>query len=245
MQKSWCQSLSAFSIKLTYSSMKQSQADKDSRRRQRLLDEIQMEAKLTENYTGRSTFSTKVMEAIANTPRHEFIGPHQQELAYINAPLPIGHGQTISQPYIVALMTELLEVDTSHRILEIGTGCGYQTAVLSQLVDRVFTIEIIKELSVEAEKRFRKLNYSNIDLHIGDGYLGWEEQAPFDRIIVTAAAGIIPPALTEQLKPDGHLVIPVGHLLGGQELKLIYKTPDNQIEEHTILPVAFVPLTRN
>lgn len=225
--------------------MKQSRGDKESRKRQRLLKEIQMEAKLTGSYTGRSAFSAQVMKAIASTPRHEFVAPDQRELAYINAPLSIGQGQTISQPYIVALMSELLEVNTSHRVLEIGSGCGYQSAVLSALVDHVFTIEIIKELALETEQRLRKLKYSNIDLRIGDGYLGWEEQAPFDRIIVTAATSIIPPALVEQLKSNGRLVIPVGHTHGRQELKLICKTPDNQIEEHDMLPVAFVPLTRN
>ena len=224
--------------------MKQIQGDKEYRRRQRLLDEIKMEAKLTQRYTGHSAFSAKVMEAIAHTPRHEFVSRHHQELSYINAPLSIGHGQTISQPYIVALMTELLDLNSAHRVFEIGTGCGYQTAVLSALVDHVFSIEIIEELALQAEQRFRKLNHSNINLRIGDGYLGWAEQAPFDRIIVTAAASIIPPALIEQLKPDGRLVIPLGQPHGNQQLKLIYKKNDNRIEEHAMLPVAFVPLTR-
>jgi len=212
---------------------------------QKLLDEIQLEANLTESYTGLSSFSPKVINALASTPRHQFVTSDQQELAYINAPLSIGHGQTISQPYIVALMTELLDTDISHRVLEIGTGCGYQTAVLSPLVDHVFSIEIIRELAIEAEKRLSKLNYSNVDIRIGDGYLGWEEQAPFDGIVVTAAASSIPPALIEQLKPDGCLVIPVGHPQGRQDLKLIHKTTDNRIKEQSVLPVAFVPLTRD
>lgn len=221
------------------------QSKERTRKSQKLVDEIQLEAKLTENYTGFSTFSSKVVGALASTPRQEFVAGDQQELAYINAPLSIGHGQTISQPYIVALMTELLDTDISHRVLEIGTGCGYQTAVLSPLVDHVFSIEIIEELALKAEKRLRKLNYSNVDIRIGDGYLGWEEQAPFDGIVVTAAASSIPPALIEQLQPDGRLVIPVGHPHGRQDLKLIRKTADNRIEEKSILPVAFVPLTRN
>jgi len=218
---------------------------KQSQGRQQLVEEIQMEAKLTEGYTGLSAFSTEVMESIANTPRHLFVAPSQRALAYINAPLSIGHGQTISQPYIVALMTELLDLKASHRVLEIGTGCGYQTAVLSPLVAHVYTVETIEELALESQQRFRKLKFANIDQRIGDGYLGWEEQAPFDRIIVTAAASTIPPALIEQLKPKGRMVIPVGHAHGSQQLKLICKTPDNRLEEHAMLPVAFVPLTRN
>ena len=214
-----------------------------NQQRQRLVDEIQMEAKLTEKYTGRSAFSPKVIKTIANTPREFFVAPNLLDVAYMNAPLSIGHGQTISQPYIVALMTDLLDLDSSHRVLEIGTGCGYQTAILSQLADRIFTVEIIEELALKAKETFQNLDYSNIDMRIGDGSLGWQEQSPFDRIIVTAATSTIPPALIEQLKPGGLLVIPIGQSHSRQELTLIHKTAENTVTEQAILPVVFVPLT--
>jgi protein-L-isoaspartate(D-aspartate) O-methyltransferase len=165
-------------------------------------------------------------------------------LAYANRPLPIGHGQTISQPYIVAVMTDLLGVDRDDVVLEVGTGSGYQTAILAQLGQHVYTMEIIQELADEARERLQRLGYTNISTRVGDGYYGWEEHAPFDAIMVTAAASHIPPPLLRQLKPGGHMVIPVGGPFLTQQLLLVSKDTDGQITTRQVLPVAFVPLRR-
>ena len=168
----------------------------------------------------------------------------QRGLAYINAPLPIGRGQTISQPYIVALMTELLQPSEQDVVLEIGTGSGYQAAILASLVKHVYSMEIVAELADRAGQNLRILDFHNVTVRTGDGHDGWAEHAPFDGIIVTAAAPAIPRSLLEQLKPGGRLVIPVGNRLFGQDLQLIEKRDDGQIEETNILPVSFVPFTR-
>jgi protein-L-isoaspartate(D-aspartate) O-methyltransferase len=157
--------------------------------------------------------------------------------------MPIGHGQTISQPYIVALMTDLLEIDSDSRVLEIGTGCGYQAAVLAEIAGHVYTLEIIPALEIEARERLEALGYRNVTVALGNGRAGWPEHAPYDAIIVTAAAESIPPPLIEQLRPGGRLVIPIGQPGWGQSLELVTKAEDGQIEHREVLPVAFVPLT--
>jgi protein-L-isoaspartate(D-aspartate) O-methyltransferase len=182
------------------------------------------------------------MDAMRKVPREQFVPPEFRYAAFDNGPLPIGFEQTISQPYIVALMTDLLALEEDHVVLEIGTGSGYQTAILSQLCQQVYTIEVISALSAEAQRRFDKLGYDNIEAKTDNGYHGWPEHAPYDGIIVTAAADHIPQALIEQLKPGGRLVIPVGSPYRYQELILIEKDEKGKIHESNILGVAFVPL---
>jgi len=207
-----------------------------------MLQVIKDEASITRQFTGKAAFDNKVMHAMRTVPRHEFVPSNQQMLAYVNGPLSIGHGQTISQPYMVALMTDLLEVNPESVVLEIGTGSGYQTAVLASLVKQVYSMELIPELLSSAQQRFEKLGYSNIETRLGDGHLGWPEHAPYDGIIVTAAATEIPDPLIEQLKPGARLVIPVGSYYGTQELMLVLKAEDGNIDTKTLLAVAFVPL---
>ncbi|MCZ6478120.1 MAG: protein-L-isoaspartate(D-aspartate) O-methyltransferase [Gemmatimonadetes bacterium] len=187
----------------------------------------------------------RVLGAMRTVPRHLFVPPDLLKLAYADRPLPIGHGQTISQPFIVAAMTELLQVGPGDRILEIGTGSGYQAAVLAEIVGRVFTIEIVEPLAEDAEERLRRLGYDNVEVRWGDGYYGWEEKAPFQGIVVTAAASHIPPPLLEQLQPGGRMVIPVGPPLQVQTLMLVEKRPDGSIVQRSLMPVRFVPFTRN
>lgn len=185
-----------------------------------------------------------VIESMLTVPREEFVPDNLKKEAYLNHALPVGYGQTISQPYIVALMTELLGVDGDDTVLEIGTGSGYQAAVLAQIVKEVYTIEIIKPLGIKAEKRLKRLGYSNISSKIGDGYFGWEAYAPFDAIIVTAAADHIPPPLIKQLKKGGKMCIPVGPPYFTQVLKLLEKDEQGKIRIYDIIPVIFVPFTR-
>jgi len=184
-----------------------------------------------------------VQRAMGAVKRHEFVPDALRNQAYANHPLPIGYGQTISQPYIVALMTELLHLKTGDTVLEVGTGSGYQAAVLAQLAERVYSIEIVEPLFEEATERLARLGYSNVTTRLGDGYYGWEEHAPFDAIIVTAAASHVPPPLIAQLKPGGRLTIPVGGRFLTQYLLLIEKTADGEIITRQITPVRFVPLT--
>ena len=183
------------------------------------------------------------MAAIARVPRHEFVPAEQRPHAYANRPLPIGHGQTISQPYIVALMSDLIKPQAGHRVLELGTGSGYQAAMLAELTGQVYSIEIIEALGTQAAERLSRLGYDNVTTRIGDGYYGWEEHAPFDAIVVTAAASHVPPPLVAQLKPGGRMVIPVGSRFLTQQLVLIEKDPGGQLITQQILPVKFVPLT--
>lgn len=208
-----------------------------------MLDDIRLEARATERYTGYRQFSEAVMKAMAAVPRHEFVPSELQLFAYANGPLSIGHGQTISQPYIVALMTELLAVGKDATVLEIGTGSGYQSAVLSHLVNKVYSMEVVEPLALLAKERLGKMGYRNIETRIGDGYLGWPEHAPYDGIIVTAAAPFIPESLIDQLKPTARLVIPVGKPFSGQDLLVVEKGPDGGVVQRSVLPVAFVPLT--
>lgn len=215
------------------------------KRIEQMLRTIEQECALTGQVTGRRTLRATVMEAMAGVPRDEFVPPELQHQAYDNGPLPIGEGQTISQPFIVALMTDLLEPRPDHHILEVGCGSGYQAAVLSSLVKQVTSIEIIPHLATLARERLQYLGYNNVQVLTGDGYQGLPELAPFDGIIVTAAASQVPAPLFEQLKPGGNLVIPVGLPYSHQELLVISKNNDGGRLTRSVLPVIFVPLTRS
>jgi protein-L-isoaspartate(D-aspartate) O-methyltransferase len=208
-----------------------------------MMRDIEMEVELTRDMTGKDALNNRVMKAIRQVPRHEFIPQTLRYRAYDNGPLPIGLGQTISQPYIVALMTDLLNPEPDDVMLEIGTGSGYQTSVLSLLVKQVYSVEIIADLSQQASERLQKLGCQNVNCRSGDGYFGWLEHAPYDGIIVTAAAPHIPQPLLEQLKIGARLVIPVGKPGYYQELKVLEKTAADKIVIHNILGVSFVPLT--
>ena len=185
-----------------------------------------------------------VLEAMRRVPRHEFVPEEVRGLAYADRPLPIGFGQTISQPFIVALMTDLLNVEPGDKVLEIGTGSGYQAAVLSPLAERVYSIEIVPELGERAGKTLEQQDFANVETKIADGYYGWPEEAPFDGIVVTAAASHIPPPLVEQLKVGGRMVIPIGGPFSAQQLMLVEKLEDGGITTRQLLPVQFVPFTR-
>lgn len=208
----------------------------------RMLRDIEQEVYFTRSYTHYDRFADEVMAAMAAVPRHEFVPEGMQRFAYDNGPLPIGHGQTISQPYIVALMTQMLEVNGNSRVLEVGTGSGYQTAVLSQIVEQVYSIEIVEALAEISRERLQRMGYKNIEARCSDGYLGWPEHAPYDGIIVTAAADDIPQLLIDQLKPEGRLVIPARGGMMGQELLLVEKGADGEVAIESVLPVAFVPM---
>ena len=213
-----------------------------SRQIKHMLDTIRDEARFTASYTGRETFDERVMAVMQEVDRELFVTERYKHHAYDNGPLPIGYGQTISQPYIVALMTDILELEPQHIVLEIGTGSGYQTAILSRLVKQVYSLERIKELAESSGKRLAELGYNNIELRCGDGYHGWQDKAPFDAIIVTAAATHIPSALDEQLKPGGRMIIPVGLPHMPQELMLVVKNDKGETEVEPVLAVSFVPL---
>lgn len=212
---------------------------------ERMLSDIEMEVALTRDLIGKDALNERVMAAMQRVSRHEFISEILRYRAYDNGPLPIGAGQTISQPYIVALMTDLLNPEPDQVILEIGTGSGYQTSVLSHLVKQIYSVEIIAELAEEASSRLNRLGYHNVKIRIGDGYFGWPEHGPYDGIIVTAAAPHIPEPLLEQLRPGARLVIPVGFPHSHQYLKVLEKQANGRIETQNILGVSFVPLTGN
>lgn len=192
---------------------------------------------------GQEGFEERVLQAMREVERHRFVPAAQRSAAYANHPLPIGHGQTISQPYIVALMTDLVDPEPDDLVLEVGTGSGYQAAVLAKLVNHVYTIEIIEPLADEARGRLATLGYDNVTTRLGDGYFGWEEHAPFDAIVVTAAASHVPPPLIAQLKPGGRMVIPVGGRFAVQYLLLVEKTEAGETVTRQITAVRFVPLT--
>ena len=213
--------------------------------RRMMLDDIASLTRETRFETGRATLGERVLAAMTKVPRHRFVPPGQERAAYDNRPLPIGLGQTISQPFIVALMTDLLDLKPEHKVLEIGTGSGYQAAVLGELAREVYTIEIVEPLAKEAAARLAALGYRNVTVRSGDGYRGWPEQAPFDSIMVTAGALEVPPALIEQLKPGGRLVIPVGPQSSGQSLLVIEKNASGKTTTRNVLAVRFVPLTRD
>ncbi|MBL8228253.1 MAG: protein-L-isoaspartate(D-aspartate) O-methyltransferase [Bryobacterales bacterium] len=203
----------------------------------------QQKARLTmvkQQIEDRGVKNPRVLQAMRATPRHLFVPKDMEALAYEDRPLPIGDGQTISQPYIVALMSELLDVSPTHRVLEIGTGSGYQAAILAQLAKQVYSIEIVPKLAIQAEALLRQQNHSNVRIRVGDGYLGWPEEAPFDRIILTAAPPSIPRELIRQLRPEGKLVAPEG--VGNQDLVVIEKSRSGSIQRRNIIPVAFVPM---
>lgn len=209
---------------------------------QRMLKDIEMEVNLTRHLIGKDALDDRVMAAITKVPRHEFLPEDFRFLAYDNGPAPIGSGQTISQPYIVALMSDLLGTKPTDTILEVGTGSGYQAAILSKLVKQVYSLEILEGLSSQASRRLKKLGYDNVTVRTGDGSFGWPEHAPYDGIIVTAAAAYIPQPLIDQLKIGARLVIPVGLPYSYQELMVVEKKADGKTEARNILGVSFVPL---
>ena len=211
--------------------------------RKEMVKVIQRDVESTRGYLGRDSLGQNVIDTMGKVQRHAFVLPRSRRYAYENRPLSIGYAQTISQPYIVAIMTDLLDLKPSDRVLEIGTGSGYQAAVLAEIVKEVYTIEVIRELGISAEKRLKKLGYENIKTRIGDGYYGWKAHAPYDAIIVTAAAGNIPPPLFKQLKPGGKMIIPVKSFSQVQHLILISKDENGAMTTRQILPVRFVPLT--
>ena len=210
--------------------------------RARMVAEIDAMYAETRTETGLAAMAPRVRAALGKVERHRLVPADQANLAYRNHPLPIGHSQTISQPYIVALSTDLLAPEPNHVVLEVGTGSGYQAAVLAGLVKQVYTIEIVEALGRAAESRLAALGYKNIEVRIGDGYKGWPEKAPFDGIVVTAAAPRVPQALVDQLKPGGRMVIPVGERWEVQQLLLIVRKADGTVEQKNVLPVRFVPL---
>ncbi|WP_025321241.1 protein-L-isoaspartate(D-aspartate) O-methyltransferase [Deferrisoma camini] len=217
--------------------------DPYARARARMIRAVEADVAATRARIGRDRLAPAVMEALARVPRHEFVPPEWKDRAYENRPLPIGYGQTISQPYIVALMTDLAGVGPGDRVLEVGTGSGYQAAVLAALGCRVFTVEIIPALAEAARRRLRRLGYDRVRVRLGDGYYGWPEHAPFDAILVTAAADHVPPPLVRQLRPGGRMVIPVGGAFRVQTLTVVEKAADGRVSSREVLPVRFVPLT--
>ena len=194
------------------------------------------------DFTPASTISERVLSLMTKVPRHRFVPVEDIPYAYYNHPLPIGHGQTISQPYIVALMTELMALNEKSCVLEVGTGSGYQTAILAEMANKVYSLEIVEPLATKAKNLLSELGYANVQVKLGDGNEGWPEHAPFDGIIVTAAADHVPLPLLDQLKPGGRMVIPVGNWPRIQELILITKSRDGVTHQENILPVSFVPL---
>lgn len=217
-------------------------ADSVEARRLRMVEEVAQMARDTARETGRATLDARVMAALGKVERHRFMPPAQSAQAYENRPLPIGHDQTISQPYIVALMTDLLNLKPGDKVLEIGTGLGYQAAVLAELARAVFTIEIVEPLGRSAAGTLAAAGYWNVQPRIGDGYQGWPEEAPFDAIIVTAAAPQVPQPLIDQLKAGGRLVIPLG-ARGAQSLYVIEKGMRGAVTQHKVIDVRFVPFT--
>lgn len=203
-----------------------------------MLQEIAAHTQVARANIGKDTLAGAVIEAVAKVPRHHFVPLELRQYAYADSPLPIGYGKTISQPFIVALMTDLLEIEAGDKVLEIGTGLGYQAAILAELAERIYSVEIVEELAAEARNRLGKLGYRNIELKHGDGYYGWPEHAPFDKVIVTAAPDLVPPPLLEQLKPGGRMIIPAG-IAEAQQLMLVVKDPSRRLAMREILPVRF------
>lgn len=210
---------------------------------QRMLEDIRIHTQYSRASTGRASLEPRVLEAMARVPRADFVPETMRHLAHADGPLPIGQGQTISQPFIVALMTDLARPHDQARILEVGTGSGYQTAVLAELAGWVYSIEILPELANRAGRLLSRLGYANVTTRQGDGYGGWPEEAPFDGILVTAAAPHVPPPLVRQLAPGARLVIPVDNPWRGQSLLLVEKDDQGRTQARNLLAVAFVPLT--
>jgi len=209
--------------------------------RRRMLEEIIAEAALTAGHTGRAAFSDRVLRVIGSVPRHEFVPTELQPYAYLNRPLPIGYEKTVSQPFIVALMTDLLDLEEGDVVLEIGAGAGYQAAVLAELAQQVYTVDIIEELARGAERRLQRLGYDNVKVRVANGYYGWAEHAPYDKIMLTAAPDLIPPPLLAQLKPGGRMVLPTG-IPDRQALILVEKSAAGSLSTREILPVRFSEL---
>ena len=207
-----------------------------------MVDEVEFYATLARD-TGEESLNDDVLRSLVTVRRHEFVPRRQKPYSYENRPLPIGHGQTISQPYIVALMTDLIEPGPDDVVLEIGTGSGYQAAILAKLVKHVYSIEIIEALADESAARLERLGYDNVTTKLTDGYYGWEEHAPFDAIVVTAAASHVPPPLVQQLKPGGRMIIPIGGRFMTQQLLLLEKTDSDEVITRQVAAVRFVPLT--
>jgi protein-L-isoaspartate(D-aspartate) O-methyltransferase len=227
---------------VVFSAGPQANADDYAVRRARMVAEVEAMYAETARDTGLASMSPAVRAALAKVERHRLVPTAQQDLAYHNRPLPIGNGQTISQPYIVALSSDLIAPQPDHVVLEIGTGSGYQAAVLAATVKRVYSVELIESLGRRAAERLAAMGQRNVDVRIGDGYAGWPEKAPFDAIVVTAAAPSVPPALVAQLKTGGRMVIPVGSEGVVQYLKVLTKRADGGVDEREVLPVRFVPL---
>ena len=213
------------------------------RQRHALVSIIRAEVMTARDFLNQESLDEQVFDALRKVPRHEFVPDDERPYAYANRPLSIGYGQTISQPFIVAIMTDLLKLKKTDRVLEVGTGSGYQAAILAELVDSVYTIEIIEPLARQAAANLNRAGYDAVHTRIGDGYYGWEEAAPFDGIVVTAVASHIPPPPIKQLKPGGRMVIPVGAQFMTQYLVLVTKDIDEKVTTRQILPVSFVPLT--
>lgn len=210
-----------------------------------LIAEIEAEYGIVAERIGKDKPDPRVLAALREVPRAEFVPADRRADAHANRPLPIGFGQTISQPFIVVVMTDMLALTADSRVLEIGTGCGYQTAFLARLAARVYTVEIVAELSAVAKERLAKLGVANVEFRVGDGRQGWPENGPYDAIIVTAAAtGEIPPALFDQLKPGGRMVVPTGASMLAQELVLATKDEGGRMAKRSLFPVAFVPLVK-
>lgn len=220
-------------------------ADDYASRRQSMIQEVEAMARDSAPFTGQARLDEAVLEAMAEVPRHEFVPENMASNAYLNRALPIGHDQTISQPYIVALMTDLADLKPDEKVLEIGTGSGYQAAILAELGVHVYTIEIVQPLGEATRQLLQRLGYTDIHLRIGDGYGGWPEAAPFDAIVVTAAPESVPQPLIDQLATGGRMVIPVGEEGQTQTLKVIEKQPNGELKERAVVPVGFVPLTRD
>jgi len=217
--------------------------DPTEKARMELIKIIEEDVRQTSRELDKTELDPRVMKALARVPRHEFVPQEEQQYAYENRPLPIGHGQTISQPYIVAIMTDMLNLKPDSKVLELGTGSGYQAAILGELAGKVYTIEIVEPLGLLAKQRLQRLGYDNVTTKVGDGYYGWEEHAPFDAIIVTAAASHIPPPLIKQLKPGGRMVVPVGSRFMTQQLLVVDKRDDQKVVSRQVMPVVFVPVT--
>lgn len=231
-------------LALVFSALPALGEEADAKRRAGMVRVIEGEAHYAADALSSPRFDPRVLEAMGRVPRHLFVPESLRNLAYTNRPLPIGYGQTISQPFIVALMTDLIDPDPEDRVLEVGTGSGYHAAIIAELVERVCSIEIIPALGRSAAERLELLGYRNVRARVADGYYGWPDCGPFDSIVVTAAASHVPRPLIEQLKPGGRMVIPVGSAFFFQHLVLVEKRADGKITTRQLLPVRFVPLRR-